>query len=214
MSIEMSDSIKEICESICNFQKNSVLIPKNGRNVSQNYDYAKFEDFMETIKKPLSDNGLFTTSSITDTKRLKSRTTRNGSLQHVTQVTVCTALFHKSGEWMKISCPGEGQDSGDKAIYKAITGARKYALACLLGLATTDDPEESKPIKISNEMDKEIFDNIKNTLHSAKSIEKLSIAWNLTLGKKMSEDQKKEIIDLKEEMKKQLKPISEISDKN
>ena len=39
---------------------------------------------------------------------------------------------------------GEGVDSGDKAPYKAITGGRKYALASLLGLATSDDPERDQ----------------------------------------------------------------------
>jgi hypothetical protein len=36
---------------------------------------------------------------------------------------------------------GEGEDSGDKATYKAMTGAQKYALLKLFLISTGDDPE-------------------------------------------------------------------------
>ena len=51
----------------------------------------------------------------------------------------------ESGEWIEIDIIGEGYDRGDKAVYKAITGARKYGLACLFDLVTTDDPETDSP---------------------------------------------------------------------
>jgi len=37
-----------------------------------------------------------------------------------------------------------GQDRGDKAIYQAMTGAKKYGYAMLFSLPTTDDPEQPK----------------------------------------------------------------------
>jgi hypothetical protein len=46
---------------------------------------------------------------------------------------------------MSVKVLGEGQDRGDKAFYKADTGARKYALANLFNLATDDDPETDSP---------------------------------------------------------------------
>jgi hypothetical protein len=57
-------------------------------------------------------------------------------------VKVAVRILHESGEWVEASAWGEGQDRGDKAVYKAITGARKYGVASALGLATTDDPED------------------------------------------------------------------------
>lgn len=36
---------------------------------------------------------------------------------------------------------GEGMDTGDKAIYKAITGAQKYVLMKTFLIPTGDDPE-------------------------------------------------------------------------
>lgn len=61
--------------------------------------------------------------------------------QHACRVQIKLTLLHSSGEELSIVAWGEGQDHGDKAIYKAITGARKYGLACLFNLATSDDPE-------------------------------------------------------------------------
>lgn len=40
---------------------------------------------------------------------------------------------------------GEGIDKGDKAIYKAMTGALKYYLADTFMVATGDDPEKDSP---------------------------------------------------------------------
>ena len=40
---------------------------------------------------------------------------------------------------------GEGFDKGDKAGYKAMTGALKYYLACTFLVATGDDPEKDSP---------------------------------------------------------------------
>lgn len=37
--------------------------------------------------------------------------------------------------------PGYAEDKGDKAVYKAITGATKYAFWKCFGLSTGDDPE-------------------------------------------------------------------------
>src|SRR5574340_328981 len=39
---------------------------------------------------------------------------------------------------------GEGQDRGDKATYKAMTGATKYALLKLFLIPTGDDPEKDE----------------------------------------------------------------------
>lgn len=56
----------------------------------------------------------------------------------------CTYIFaHKdSGTFMQVESLGEGKDSGDKAIPKALTGAYKYALRQTFMLETGDDPDK------------------------------------------------------------------------
>ncbi len=50
-----------------------------------------------------------------------------------------------SGERLVAKVAGQGLDPGDKAPYKAMTGALKYALLQSFLLATGDDPEEERP---------------------------------------------------------------------
>ena len=49
-----------------------------------------------------------------------------------------------SGEEIVAKVAGQGLDAGDKAPYKAITGALKYALLQSFLLATGDDPEDGR----------------------------------------------------------------------
>jgi hypothetical protein len=49
-----------------------------------------------------------------------------------------------SAEEITVKVAGEGVDSGDKAPYKAMTGALKYALLQSFLLATGDDPEDER----------------------------------------------------------------------
>src|SRR4029077_15026588 len=50
----------------------------------------------------------------------------------------------QTAEAITVKVAGEGLDSGDKAPYKAMTGALKYALLQSFLLATGDDPEEER----------------------------------------------------------------------
>ncbi len=49
-----------------------------------------------------------------------------------------------SGEEIVAKVAGQGLDPGDKAPYKAMTGALKYALLQSFLLATGDDPEDER----------------------------------------------------------------------
>ena len=49
-----------------------------------------------------------------------------------------------TGDEITTKVAGQGLDAGDKAPYKAMTGALKYALLQSFLLATGDDPEEER----------------------------------------------------------------------
>lgn len=142
--IRMSSAIANIALALHQIQEGLRPIEKKGRNTSQNYSYAKFEDYIEGIKDTLTNAGLMLITTVKEPKRLEPRPTKYGGFQYGVEVAIVVRLFHKTGEWIEVDCYGEGQDSGDKAIYKAITGARKYGVACLFGLATKDDPEDDE----------------------------------------------------------------------
>jgi hypothetical protein len=48
----------------------------------------------------------------------------------------------ETGESLSFSMPGCGEDTGDKGLYKAITGSEKYALKNIFLIPTGDDPEK------------------------------------------------------------------------
>lgn len=60
---------------------------------------------------------------------------------HSTVETSHTIVDSESGETFVCRSVGEGLDTGDKATYKAITGAVKYFYMKLLGISDFSDPE-------------------------------------------------------------------------
>jgi ERF superfamily len=71
-----------------------------------------------------------------------SGSTSGGASKNLTTVDMkFTIEDGESGETRTISMGGQGIDPGDKGIYKAETGANKYALLKLFQIPTGDDPE-------------------------------------------------------------------------
>lgn len=115
-------------------------------NVGQGYRYARLYDFVEGTEPPLLKHGLLFLSSVQDAVEQSPQTTKSGAEMKIVQVTLESRIYHAaSGEWISCMAVGQGADSGDKAAMKAETAARKYAIAQMLNLSTTDDPEEASP---------------------------------------------------------------------
>lgn len=130
-------------------QKEMGVVPKSGENKFDKYKYATLEDFLNIVQPVLAENNLSLTTSIDETQLLPDRTTKAGGMEHVVQIKGTMTLFHDSGEVSKIAIFGQGQDRADKGIYKAITGARKYGLACFFNLVTTDEPEADETVGLT-----------------------------------------------------------------
>jgi hypothetical protein len=122
------------------------VVGKSGFNKFDNYPYATLADYLAAIKKPLDETGLIIVNSIDEITWLDDRMTERGKAEKVCRIMLRATVIHaESGESMSVTVLGEGQDRGDKAFYKADTGARKYALANLFNLATDEDPETDSP---------------------------------------------------------------------
>jgi len=119
-------------------------VQKRGHNERNNYSYVTAADIAGAVGDLLSELGVVVLPSLESITYEPVRTT-NGQVERVAHV-VMTYKFTDvdTGEAVTVKVPGEGLDAGDKAPYKAMTGALKYALLQSFLLATGDDPEDER----------------------------------------------------------------------
>lgn len=208
-----SDSVTNISSALAKMQPELGIIGKSGENKFDKYTYATLEDYIKGTREIMSKHGFFMVSSVEKVDQLIDRPTRNGGLEHAVQIQVTVRLIHQSGEWIEISCVGEGQDRADKAVYKAITGARKYAIASLLGLATSDDPEADEQVGLTDagnakKNGKHIIENMLVTLRKSKNMDELKTnfeaAMEVAKNSYLQPEYLNKIILAKNHMKEQL----------
>lgn len=134
------------------------IVPKTGHNKFDDYHYSQIEDYVNATQQHLSEFGLLVIFDPVKHEWLDDRTTEKGKLEHVVRVLLRGTCIHvESGEERSTEMWGEGQDRGDKAFYKANTGARKYALANLFNLASGDDPETHSPETVAKQQGQNPF---------------------------------------------------------
>lgn len=141
-----SEKVDQIIPALIAAQAELAIVAKSGKNAEFNYTFADVADYVSTVKPILAKHDLALVASVADTIVLESRSLgqdRRGNerFMQAIRVKLVSRIWHKSGQWVESVVYGEGQDTQDKAVYKAITGARKYGYAAALGLATADDPE-------------------------------------------------------------------------
>lgn len=118
-------------------------VPKNSTNTHQGYKYANEGDIMDALRAAMGDANLAIMPSVDAIERIAPTNERLGPITRLlmTYAVVCG----DTGASVHLQWIGEGQDTGDKAVYKAYTGAEKYFLMKLFLVATGDDPEQDEP---------------------------------------------------------------------
>jgi hypothetical protein len=135
-----SEYINELCAALALAQAEFRSVAKTGRNQQQSYDYADTEDYLRVARPILAKHGLSVVSSCSEVVAAGVMPTRQRDWP-IWRARVVVRILHSSGQWLEGDAWGDGADGGDKGVYKAQTGGRKYGLALLLGLATGDDAE-------------------------------------------------------------------------
>lgn len=121
-------------------------VVKEGRNTAQNYKYVQEAALLETLRSALIKHQVTVIPSITGYD-IRQFQTKDGQFA---QPLVIVNMEYRitdadSGEFLLIPYVGTGADTGDKGLYKAITGANKYLLLKTFQIPTTDDPENDTP---------------------------------------------------------------------
>ena len=119
-------------------------VQKRGHNPRFNYNYVTAADIAGAVGDILAELGVVLVPQLESISHEAVRPSGGGT-EHVTHVVMSYSFVDvDTAEEITVKTAGEGLDSGDKAPYKAMTGALKYALLQSFLLATGDDPEEER----------------------------------------------------------------------
>jgi len=113
-------------------------VAKRGRNEFHKYDYSTEADIVDAVRHGLATEGVMIFPSAEELT-WREVSTKSGTASVATlrvKFTITDGIDDRE-VWIY----GEGQDSGDKATYKAMTGAVKYYILKQFLIPTGDDPE-------------------------------------------------------------------------
>jgi hypothetical protein len=119
-------------------------VQKRGHNERNNYNYVTAADIAGAVGDILAELGVVVVPRLESISHEPARNGRS-EVQHLARVVMAyTFTDVDTAEEITVKVAGEGLDAGDKAPYKAMTGALKYALLQSFLLATGDDPEDER----------------------------------------------------------------------
>ena len=115
-------------------------VAKSGRNAHDRYTYSSDEDFARAVQPVMARHGLALVPVEMRSEWYDAETAKGRAMRGVV-LTVHWLLMHSSGGTQPVVTMGEGIDRADKALAKAQTYARKYALRLVFQTPTSDDAE-------------------------------------------------------------------------
>ena len=144
----MHSGVANISKKIIAVMRDVGYVQKAGHNDFQNYKYATEADAIAALRPAMIKHGLCMIPSVESVEQDEWGNTN---------VLMHYRILDEEGNFLSFRAAGSGNDKnskgvGDKGIYKALTGASKYALLKTFMMETGDDPEvpsqqekESKP---------------------------------------------------------------------
>jgi len=140
----IEDSLRlNLRQKLAEVRRRIGYIQKRGHNERFNYSYVTAADIAGSVGDILSELGVVVIPSL-ENITYESTASRGETTRLARVVMAYTFSDVDSGEEIVAKVAGQGLDTGDKAPYKAMTGALKYALLQSFLLATGDDPEDER----------------------------------------------------------------------
>ena len=102
----------------------------------------------EKASQLLAERHIFLHQTVVESSRMELYQTQSGAMMWMSHVVMAFQFMDgETGEVSPIATfPGDGADTGDKGIYKAMTGAEKYFLMKTFLVSTGDDPEADEKV--------------------------------------------------------------------
>jgi hypothetical protein len=124
--MEHSDTLTELAPALAKAQGEMKAAAKDSRNPHFNSKYADLASVWEACRGPLATNGL----AVIQTPETEGPV-----------VSVHTMLLHASGQWVRTKLQVTAVKSDPQGIGSAITYARRYGLAAVVGVAPDEDDD-------------------------------------------------------------------------
>lgn len=122
-----SEKIDLLAAALCKAQAEIKGAEKDGTNPHYKSDYSTLEAVIKACRDALAKQGLSVSQILDHNER---------------GAALITRLIHTSGQWIQGSCPlilGQRQDM--QALGSAITYARRYSLAAIVGVVAEEDDD-------------------------------------------------------------------------
>ena len=133
---------KNLKQKLIEVSKSIKYLQKDKSNETQGYNYLSEAKIKETVKAKFEECGIIFNYSTNDVSQYEISQTHKGTKQFCTIVKgIYSFIDVDSDERIDGSWAGSGTDTGDKGLYKAITGGIKYVLNTNFLIPTGDDPE-------------------------------------------------------------------------
>lgn len=147
-------------------------IKKGGHNKAQDFWYRTYDDIVDAIEPALSNNGLIIIPETVDVERTACTTVNKydkKTVYNVCNLTIRYTVVHESGQSVSMTMQGSGWDTGDKALTKAYTYARKTMLLQLFGYTDEDttDPDGMSVGQVVAKNPEEDAKNVANVVTEA-----------------------------------------------
>ncbi len=133
----MTEASRSLRRKLFLARKAAKAVEKRGANAEGDYTYARAEDVLAEASQQLEKRDILIIPSLVEEELSFGR---QGTIARAT--IEFEVVDTKTEEALKLRWSGTGHDvPGDKALFKATTGATKYFLANLLGIPFGTDPE-------------------------------------------------------------------------
>ena len=126
------------------YRSGKLYVQKANRNEQQSYNYVSEADFLALVRPQFAEHGIICIPSYSVVSEGILTTAKGTVMQKITLQGVCRFVHAASATFRDVPTIGQGTDQQDKAAYKAMTGALKYAIRQVLMIETGDDPEAPK----------------------------------------------------------------------
>ena len=137
---------KNIFESMAAVMEDCGAVAKNEKNPQQGYKYRGIDAVMNALNPALRKNHVFVVPEVLEQTR-EERTTAKGGLLICSVTKVKYTFYAEDGSSVSAVVIGEGMDSGDKSMNKAMSAAFKYACFQAFCIPTEEmkDSEQDSP---------------------------------------------------------------------